>query len=164
MLKDGEYPRNTDPDGFPSRLREALDSYGSTSSVARAINRSEGAVRKWLRGQSEPSVSDLRAICELTHTNIEWLVFGRGSRQGDTGRQEFPPYAPLPPIHVKLLDKVVLAVDLKPVIGGRPVTPAQSSSIMASVYNMSRLTGEVDEEIARRIAELPGESRRDEVA
>src|ERR1700742_1473728 len=108
MLKDGEYPRTTDPDGFPSRLREALDSYGSTSSVARAINRSEGAVRKWLRGQSEPSVSDLRAICELTHTNVEWLVFGRGSRQGDTGRQEFPAYSPLPPIHVKLLDKVVL--------------------------------------------------------
>src|SRR5262245_7767563 len=97
MLKDGEYPRNTDPDGFPSRLREALDSYGSTSAFAKAINRSEGAVRKWLKGQSEPSVTDLRAICEITNSNVEWLVFGRGSRTGDIGRQELPIDKTLPP-------------------------------------------------------------------
>ena len=88
MLKGGEYPRSTDPDGFPSRLREAIESYGSTSGFARAINRSEGAVRKWLRGQSEPSVTDLRAICETTQSSIEWLVFGRGSRTGDISRQD----------------------------------------------------------------------------
>ena len=40
------------------------------------------AIRKWLRGQSEPAVSDLRAICEVTQTNVEWLVMGRGDPAG----------------------------------------------------------------------------------
>lgn len=164
MLKDGEYPRNTDADGFPSRLREALDSYGSTSAVARAINRSEGAVRKWLRGQSEPGVSDLRTICDVTNTNIEWLVFGRGSRQGETGRQEFPSYLQeaLPPIEFKLMDEVFVTAQIEVVIGGKHLTPEQGSSIVTTVYNMSRFTRHVDEESARRIADLPAELRRDE--
>ncbi len=39
-------------DGFPARLRQVINSYGSTSSLARTIERSEGALRKWLRGLS----------------------------------------------------------------------------------------------------------------
>jgi transcriptional regulator with XRE-family HTH domain len=161
MLKDGEYPRSTDPDGFPSRLREAMDSYGSTSAFARAINRSEGAVRKWLRGQSEPSVTDLRAICEITGSNVEWLVFGRGSRTGDIGRQELPIDNALPPVDFDLMDEVMLAVKLEPNIAGKPITPAQCSSIIVLVYNMSRIARHVDAQSAQRIAALPGELRRD---
>jgi len=162
MLKDGEYPRSTDADGFPTRLREALDSYGSTSSFARAINRSEGAVRKWLKGQSEPTVTDLRAVCELTGTNIEWLVFGRGSRTGDISREELPIDKALPPADFDLMDEVLPAVKLEPIIGGRPVTHAQCSAIIVSVYNMSRIARHVDPQSAQRIAALPGELPRDE--
>ena len=67
--------------GFATRLREVIDAYGSASGLAKAIERSEGAVRKWLRGESEPNVTDLRAVCEQTGTSIEWLVTGRGQRQ-----------------------------------------------------------------------------------
>src|SRR4029079_9780130 len=81
MLKTGESTALNPPDGFPARLRQVIDSYGNTSSLAREIERSEGALRKWLRGLSEPNVSDLRAICEVTHTSVEWLVMGRGQRQ-----------------------------------------------------------------------------------
>src|SRR2546421_4626596 len=66
--------------GFAARLREVIDAYGSASGLAKAIERSEGAVRKWLRGESEPNVTDLRAVCEQTGTSIEWLVTGRGVR------------------------------------------------------------------------------------
>ena len=55
-------------------MREVIDAYGSASGLAKAIERSEGAVRKWLRGESEPNVTDLRAVCEQTGTSIEWLV------------------------------------------------------------------------------------------
>ncbi len=48
--------------GFAARLREVIDAYGSASGLAKAIERSEGAVRKWLRGESEPNVTDLRAV------------------------------------------------------------------------------------------------------
>jgi hypothetical protein len=63
-------------EGLPERLRLTIASYGSVSATATAIKRSEGALRKWIRGTSEPSASDLRSICELTGTQINWLIFG----------------------------------------------------------------------------------------
>src|SRR2546421_12361615 len=67
--------------GFAARLREVIGIYGSASALAKAIERSEGAVRKWLRGESEPNVTDLRCVCEATRTSVEWLVTGRGERE-----------------------------------------------------------------------------------
>src|SRR5215831_16631139 len=80
--------------GFAARLRAVVEVHGSANGIARAIDRSEGAVRKWLRGESEPNVTDLRSLCEETHTSIEWLVTGRGRRESaSTGLQEAPPPA-----------------------------------------------------------------------
>lgn len=63
-------------EGLPQRLRLTIESYGTVSAAATAIKRSEGALRKWLRGTSEPNASDLRSLCELTGTQITWLIFG----------------------------------------------------------------------------------------
>lgn len=63
-------------EGLPDRLRLTIESYGSISMTATAIKRSEGALRKWIRGASEPNASDLRSICELTGTQINWLLYG----------------------------------------------------------------------------------------
>jgi hypothetical protein len=68
------YPRRIE--GLPARLRQAFEGYGSVTATSRAIERSEGALRKWLRGRSEPTASDLRAICELTGVGLDWLIFG----------------------------------------------------------------------------------------
>src|ERR1700723_1338075 len=66
-----------EPEGFASRLRSVIDAHGGASALARVIARSEGAVRKWLRAESEPNVTDLRAICAATATDIAWLVSGK---------------------------------------------------------------------------------------
>ena len=50
--------------GFALRLRQVINAYGSANSIAKTIERSEGAVRKWLRGESEPNLTDLRTLCE----------------------------------------------------------------------------------------------------
>lgn len=81
MLIDGTYAISDEQSGFPARLRQVLDSYGTGIALAQAIGRSEGALRKWLRGVSEPKVSDIRAICKATNTNVEWLVLGRGEQK-----------------------------------------------------------------------------------
>ncbi len=62
--------------GLSERLRLTIASYGSVTATAAAMARSEGALRKWIRGTSEPSASDLRSICELTGTRINWLLYG----------------------------------------------------------------------------------------
>ncbi len=54
-----------------------IDSYGTVNATAKAIRRSEGALRKWLKGLAEPTASDLRALCELTSTSANWLLFGQ---------------------------------------------------------------------------------------
>ena len=66
-------------------MRQVLKGHGSASGLAKAIARSEGAVRKWLRGESEPNVTDLRAICLATQTRIYWLVTGEGPRETQAG-------------------------------------------------------------------------------
>ena len=160
MLQDGKYPLPSEPDDFPGRLRQVVDSYGSTSALARTIERSEGALRKWLRGQSEPSVSDLRTLCWATQTNVEWLVMGTGDRTGPGVRS--PPASgsgsgsdePLPPIDYSLMDDVVLAVEFEPKIDGIVITPQKCSSILVTVYNMSRITRSVDREHAKRVVGL----------
>jgi transcriptional regulator with XRE-family HTH domain len=158
MLQDGKPPVPAEPDGFPARLRQVIASYGSTSALARSIRRSEGAIRKWLRGQSEPAVSDLRTICEATGTNVEWLVMGRGEQRGMALRE--PPNSvgsddePLPPLNYKLMDDVVLTIRLEPRVAGAAVTPEKCSSILTTVYNMSRTTRRVDREGAERVIGL----------
>ncbi|MEJ1961597.1 MAG: helix-turn-helix transcriptional regulator [Gammaproteobacteria bacterium] len=163
MLKIGESSDLDIPDGFPARLRQVLDSYGSTSSLARAIERSEGAVRKWLRGQSEPNVTDLRAICQVSGTSVEWLVMGWGERQstGDPGRGVGETPGPLgaeaeiPPLNYKLMDEVVRSIRREtPVLLGNEVQPEKQSTVLASVYNLSRRTRTVDAEEVSRLVSL----------
>jgi transcriptional regulator with XRE-family HTH domain len=158
MLENKEYAPPPTPDGFPQRLRQVIDSYGSTSALARTIDRSEGAIRKWLRGQSEPAVSDLRAICDATNTSVEWLVMGRGHQKGSATRS--PPGStggedePLSKLDFSLMDDVCGTVGLEATIDGTALTTEKCSTILTLVYNMSIPTRRVDRESARRAVGL----------
>lgn len=59
-----------------ARLQELMDAIGSNLAASKAIGRSEGAVRKWLRGDSEPAASDIRRLCEVSGFSAEWVLFG----------------------------------------------------------------------------------------
>jgi len=86
------------------------------AALAKTIERSEGAVRKWLRGESEPNVTDLRSVCEQTGTSIEWLVSGNGRREAAAARRTRrappPPYQNTTRAQVdsQLLEGILLAV------------------------------------------------------
>jgi transcriptional regulator with XRE-family HTH domain len=66
-------------EGLADRLRLMIKSYGSVSMTATAISKSEAALRSWLSGDSEPKASDLRSLCEVTGTPINWLLYGTRS-------------------------------------------------------------------------------------
>ncbi len=129
--------------------------------LAKEIQRSEGALRKWLRGLSEPNVSDLRSICEVTHTSVEWLVMGRGVRAetfGDPGQSvgEARGANPeLPPLNYRLMDDVVRSIRHEsPILLGNEVQPEKQSAVITTVYNMSRRSRVVDSEEVSRIVGL----------
>ncbi len=144
--------------GFAVRLRQVIDAYGSANSIAKAIDRSEGAVRKWLRGESEPNVTDLRALCEHAHTSIEWLVTGRGRREAIPTLQETPPpeygSAPARPLNHALLEAVMDAIDAQ-VRNNDMVLPSHKRSMLVvTLYDLFQETQKVDEEAVARLVKL----------
>ena len=147
--------------GFAARLREVIDAYGSASGLAKAIERSEGAVRKWLRGESEPNVTDLRAVCEQTGTSIEWLVTGRGMR--DALASEVRDAAPQPyqaltrePLNGRLLEGILLAVQEELRNAGLELPLLKQSMLVVTLYELSQERREVDREAVARLVRLAG--------
>jgi hypothetical protein len=147
--------------GFAARLREVIDAYGSASGLAKAIERSEGAVRKWLRAESEPNVTDLRALCEQTGTSIEWLVTGRGVRDAlapgvrDTAPQPYHAGS-REPLNGQLLEGILLAVQEELRNAGLELPLLKQSMLVVTLYELSHERKEVDREAVARLVRLAG--------
>ncbi len=150
--------------GFAERLRQVLKGHGSASSLAKAIERSEGAVRKWLRGESEPNVTDLRAICQATQTRIHWLATGEGPRdtqaESDAGStvRETPPYrhSPHAALDLPLLEAVIGTADEQLRAAGLDLSPPKRSALIAAAYDLARGRNAVDPEAVARLVRLAG--------
>lgn len=153
--------------GFAARLRQVLKAHGSASSLAKAIERSEGAVRKWLRAESEPNVTDLRALSEVTRTRIEWLVTGQGpchlqGEEEDAGsmvRETPPPPYRHPPhssLDLPLLEAVMAAADEQLRAAGLELSAAKRSALIAAAYDSARGRNSVDAEAVARLVRLAG--------
>ena len=146
-------------------MREVIDVYGSASALAKAIDRSEGAVRKWLRGESEPNVTDLRCVCEQTATSIEWLVTGNGLRETQPqamrdGVREPPPppyqNAPREQVNTQLLEGILLAVQEELRNAGLELPLLKQSMLVVTLYDLSHERKEVDREAVARLVKLAG--------
>ncbi len=147
--------------GFAARLREVIDAYGSASGLAKTIERSEGAVRKWLRAESEPNVTDLRALCEQTGTSIEWLVTGRGTReaQAEAVRESSPPpyqNAPREQLNVHLLEGIFLAMQEELRSAQLELPPLKQAMLVVTLYDLCHERKEVDREAVGRLVKLAG--------
>jgi transcriptional regulator with XRE-family HTH domain len=159
--------------GFAERLRQVIKAHGSASGLAKAISRSEGAVRKWLRGESEPNVTDLRALGEATHTSVEWLVSGQGARdarptpdvsQGRTHPHSsaaaeivparHPSRGAQPTLDVALLEVVIGAVDEQLRAAGLELAPGKRSALIAAAYDLARDRNGVDAVAVARLVRL----------
>jgi hypothetical protein len=149
--------------GFAARLRQVLEAHGSASGLAKAIARSEGAVRKWLRAESEPNVTDLRTLCDVTQTRIEWLVTGEGPRQtgvqseaGLAVREAQAPYrhAPHGILDLALLEAVMGAADEQLRTAGLELSPAKHSALIAAAYDLARDRNAVDADAIARLVRL----------
>jgi len=149
--------------GFAARLRQVLPAQGSASALARTIARSEGALRKWLRGESEPNVTDLRALSQATRTRIEWLVTGEGERQmpahPDPGSAVLD--SPRPHHHssrgsldLPLLEAVLSAVEEQLRASGGELSVAKRSALIAAAYDHARERSSVDPQALARLVKL----------
>jgi hypothetical protein len=132
------------------RLRSVIDAHGGTSALARVIDRSEGALRKWLRAESEPNVTDLRAICEATATNVAWLVTGSGE----------PPIAvdvaprDRVPADCALLETLLARVDAELAKAHLALASTQRAALIVTLYQLFREKQAIDPEALARLVRL----------
>jgi hypothetical protein len=133
-------------------LRSVIDAHGGASSLARDIARSEGAVRKWLRGESEPNVTDLRAICEATATSIAWLVSGSGE-PGVMAPMESAPRASAP-AECALLENILMRVDAELAKAHLVLASTQRSALIVTLYQLFRDKQSIDPEALLRLVRL----------
>lgn len=145
-------------DGFPARLRQAIARFGSVTALARAIDRSDGAIRKWLRGASEPNVSDLRTIATATGVNVEWLVTG----QGESGllprgtRELAPTYRANAsrPVDNTLLENIMEMLDDELLSRGLQIPATKRSAMVVTLYGLFRDGSPVEREAVGRLLKL----------
>jgi transcriptional regulator with XRE-family HTH domain len=140
--------------GFAARLRQVLRAHGSASALAKAIGRSEGAVRKWLRGESEPNVTDLRAICEMTQTRIEWLASGQGPREAAGVADAAPADGGHALLDLRLLEAVMSAIDQQLSAADLELTAPKRSALIAAAYDLARDRKGLDAEAVARLVRL----------
>ena len=60
---------------FKQRLKELRSEKGMTQTdVARRLNMSKMAVSHWEKGNSEPSIEQLKALAAMFDTSVDYLV------------------------------------------------------------------------------------------
>jgi len=76
---------------FPDRLKAAMDSAGLTSNIqlAKRANMSEAVIRKYLKGESYPTLDRLAILANACHCSVSWLATGQAndSHESDTHEQ-----------------------------------------------------------------------------
>jgi transcriptional regulator with XRE-family HTH domain len=61
---------------FAQRLKSVIGQCSMTS-FAQQCNLSESAIRKYIRGDSEPTLQNLLVICEVGKVSLSWLATGK---------------------------------------------------------------------------------------
>ncbi len=71
-------PRGADREAFVTRLQHIVSHWRSADRLARAMDVSPSAFRKWLKGEAEPSRERLVALADAAGVSIAWLAKGEG--------------------------------------------------------------------------------------
>ncbi|MEO7067264.1 MAG: helix-turn-helix transcriptional regulator [Rhodanobacter sp.] len=73
-------PKSTDST-FSDRIRLLIQHVGSVTQIARTCGFSEGVVRSWRDGSTDPSRARCVTLAHTFNISLEWLVAGEGQIQ-----------------------------------------------------------------------------------
>jgi transcriptional regulator with XRE-family HTH domain len=68
---------------FSSRIRFLIRTYGGDSQIARMCGFSEGVIRSWRDGRSDPSRERCLALARGLGISLVWLIAGDGAMRND---------------------------------------------------------------------------------
>lgn len=136
--------------GFPARLKRVVAAHGSATKLAGDAGLSEGVLRKWMRADSEPRLSDLVALAGASGYSLWWLITGKGAE-----RAESPPVGEAAPaVDPDLLGAVMLDVDR--VIAQLQVSlpPQKRAGLVSAAYELARESGRPSEAVIAQLVRL----------
>src|SRR5699024_248874 len=81
-------PRAMVDEGFTARIRLLIKKYGGVSRIARICGFSEGVVRSWRDGRSDPSRMRCLALARGLDISLLWLMTGNGPMLDDSDKHE----------------------------------------------------------------------------
>lgn len=76
-------PAATPPNTFADRIRLLIQRVGSATEIARRCGFSEGVVRSWRDGNTDPSRARCVTLARTLGISLVWLVAGEGSMLPD---------------------------------------------------------------------------------
>lgn len=76
---------NATDTGFTARIGVLVKKYGGVSRIARTCGFSEGVIRSWRDGRSDPSRARCVSLARGLGISLLWLMTGRGPMLEDTG-------------------------------------------------------------------------------
>ncbi|HEV2677675.1 MAG TPA: S24 family peptidase [Aliidongia sp.] len=79
-IASSPFERGGERQAFVARLQFVLDHWPSADKLAKAAGISPSALRKWLRGEAEPSRERLITFADAARVEIAWLVRGEGDQ------------------------------------------------------------------------------------
>jgi transcriptional regulator with XRE-family HTH domain len=80
-----QYPAQQTPPGtFSDRIKLLIQRVGSATEIARMCGFSEGVVRSWRDGNTDPSRARCVTLARTLGISLVWLVAGEGAIQTDT--------------------------------------------------------------------------------
>lgn len=81
-------PRAMVDEGFTARIRVLIEKYGGVSRIARVCGFSEGVVRSWRDGRSDPSRMRCLALAQGLDISLLWLMTGNGPMLDDPDKHK----------------------------------------------------------------------------
>lgn len=92
-VTDGSHLQHEKCDQFKDRVRRLIDGEGSEIALARKVGVAPSTLAKWKNGESEPTLSNLKALADAGDVNLLWLATGEGARKRTPPPPEPPPEA-----------------------------------------------------------------------
>lgn len=164
MVRESYADAKTDPDDAQDlaiRMRLLIAREGGASALARRCGCSEGTVRSWRDGHSDPSRARCVALARALNISLQWLVTGEGPMhpQSSERRDDASDKSAPPPVATTLvpatssasgIDAQRLAATLKLLqsyicLVGGSLNTDQRAEVVAELYGLLCDAGELHE-------------------
>lgn len=67
-------------DQFCDRIREATEIIGNPNAASKKVGVTPSSINRWIKGESDPSRTNLIRIAEAAGVNVAWLATGEGAK------------------------------------------------------------------------------------